>query len=411
MGKSRLLKGLRVLDLTDEKGYFCGEILADLGAEVIKIERPGGDPGRRRPPFLSNHPDPQLSLHWFAFNAGKKAITLDLERERGRGCFKRMVEGADFVIESYAPGCMESLGLGYAELEKINPGIICVSITLYGHKGPYRGHRGSDISIMGMSGLMSLVGYRDKAPVRLCLDQSYCLGGTQGAIGALLALYHRNFSGLGQHVDVSIYECAVLANYREPLMWDWEKRIAVREGDRLFRGKGTTRQVWECKDGYVTWTLIDNPRVLRALVECMDKEDMAGSLKTRDWDKTNIAAGLSTQEIKSIEEEIAPFFLKHSKQDLEKLSAEKNLGLAGVHDIDEIIGWEHLVRRGFWHREYAYGDNVAIKAPAFPFLSGGEASEDRMQVPGIGEHNNLVYSSELGMREEDLMELKKENII
>ncbi|MEE8419571.1 MAG: CoA transferase, partial [Dehalococcoidales bacterium] len=133
-----MLSPYRVLDLTDEKGLLCGKILGDLGADVIKIERPGGDPARRLGPFYKNEPDPEKSLFWFALNTSKRGITLDIETAGGQEIFKQLVKGADFVIESFSPGYLDKLGLGYPALEKINPGLILVSITPFGQTGPYR---------------------------------------------------------------------------------------------------------------------------------------------------------------------------------------------------------------------------------------------------------------------------------
>ncbi len=282
-----MLSGLRALDLTDEKGFFCGKILADLGADVIKIEKPGGDPARYLESFFGDKADPEKSLYWCAYNSSKRSITLDIELEEGAQCLGRLVKQADFLLESFPPYHMNRLGLGYEELSTINPSIIFASISPFGQAGPYRDFKASDITFMAMSGLMKITGYMDRPPLRLGLDQSYCLAGTQAAIGALFALYDCHRTGQGQHVDVSIYECLALANYWEPPRWEFEQRLVDRLGDRFSRGKGSTRQVWRCKDGYVTWTMMGG-RVeiqrLKVIIERMDHEGMAGYLKTMDMD-------------------------------------------------------------------------------------------------------------------------------
>ena len=133
-----MLGPYRVLDMADEKGLLCGKLLGDLGADVVKIEKPGGDPARKLEPFYHDEPDPEKSLFWFALNTSKRGITLDIETADGRGIFKKLVKSADFVIETFPPGYLDGLGLGYPELEKINPGIIMVSITPFGQAGPYK---------------------------------------------------------------------------------------------------------------------------------------------------------------------------------------------------------------------------------------------------------------------------------
>ena len=405
-----MLSGLRALDLTDEIGSYCGKILADLGVEVIKIEFPGGDPARRIGPFWGNTPHPEKSLYWFALNSGKKGITLNIELDEGKSCLMKLAERSDFIIESSIPETLENLGISYEQLQEINPKLILTSITPYGRKGPYKTYQGSDISFMAMSGLMSIIGYEDRAPLRLGLDQSYLLAGTQAAIGSLFALYQRHFSGQGQEIDVSLYECTVLANYREPLMWEWEKRVAGRTGDRLFRGKGTTKQVWVCKDGYVTWNLIDNPRMLKSLVDCMDEEGKAGNLTSIDWDHLLIA-DLSTEDIKAIEEPIASFFKGHKKNDLERLSKERNLTLSVIYELEDVMKAEQLIQRNFWC-DLEYPElGTAIKVPGSLFHSEEAPSMVRSKAPRIGEHNHEIYMDELGFTHKEVSELMEAQVI
>lgn len=150
-----MLSPYRVLDLTDEKGLLCGKLLGDLGADVIKIEPPGGDTSRNVGPFYKDIPDPERSLFWFAFNTSKRGITLDIETADGQDVFKRLVTSADFVIESFPPGHMDRLGLGYPALNEINPGVIMVSISPFGQTGPYKDYKSPDIVACAMGGQMS----------------------------------------------------------------------------------------------------------------------------------------------------------------------------------------------------------------------------------------------------------------
>ena len=130
--KESMLGPYRVLDLSDEKGLLCGKILGDLGADVLKVEKPSGDSARKLGPFYHDEPDPEKSLFWFALNTSKRGVTLDIDTADGREIFKKLVKKADFVIETFKPGYLESLGLGYKDLEKINPAVILVSITPFG---------------------------------------------------------------------------------------------------------------------------------------------------------------------------------------------------------------------------------------------------------------------------------------
>ena len=159
-----LLGSHRVLDLTDEKGWFCGKILGDLGADVIKVEKPGGDPARNTGPFYHDIIEPEKSLYWMALNTNKKGITLDIETPDGREIFKKLLKTADVVIESFAPGYMDKLGLGYSELSKINPGIILTSVSGFGQEGPYRDYKAPDIVVRALGGLIYTVGEADRPP-------------------------------------------------------------------------------------------------------------------------------------------------------------------------------------------------------------------------------------------------------
>ena len=158
------MSGWRALDLTDEKGFLCGKILADLGVDVIKVEKPGGEPARNIPPYYHDIKDPEKSLYWFSYNCNKRSITLNLKTDEGKDLFKRLVKNTDFLIESFPPGYMAELRLNFGELEKLNPRLIMTSITPFGQDGPYAKLRASDIVVQAMGTVLSLFGDPDRAP-------------------------------------------------------------------------------------------------------------------------------------------------------------------------------------------------------------------------------------------------------
>ena len=206
METEAVLSPYKVLDLTDEKGLFCGKILADLGAEVIKVEKPGGNSARNKGPFYHDIADPEKSLFWFALNAGKKSITLDIESIDGKELFKRLVMTTDFVLESFPPGYMKELGLDYSTLSRINPGIIMTSISPFGQTGPYSGFKGADIICSAMGGQIYITGEPDDTPIQIGVPQAYLHAGADATIGSLFALWHRERTGEGQLVDFSVQE-------------------------------------------------------------------------------------------------------------------------------------------------------------------------------------------------------------
>ncbi|MFC1991002.1 CaiB/BaiF CoA transferase family protein, partial [Chloroflexota bacterium] len=235
------LGSYRVLDLTDEKGWYCGKILGDLGADVIKIEKPGGDPGRNIGPFYHDISDPEKSLNWFAFNTSKRGITLDIETADGREFFRRLVNTADFIIESFPCGHMETLGLGYETLSEINPRIIMSSITPFGQSGPRQDYKSCDIVALAMSGMMYLTGDPDRPPLRIQSPQAYLMAGAQAAVGSLIAHYNRELIGEGQHVDVSIQESMITATTQAVPFWHLRNIIMKRSG--AFRAGLSTEAV------------------------------------------------------------------------------------------------------------------------------------------------------------------------
>src|SRR6266478_2481591 len=182
MPQMTALSPYRVLDLTNERGLLCGQILGDLGADVIKIEPPGGSSARRFGPFYHDKPDPQASLFWWAYNRNKRGITLDVTSPEGRAILLRLARDADFLIESEKPGFMESTGLGYPELRRANPAMIYVSISAFGQKGPKALYQDCDLILLAAGGPMVLTGDQDRAPVYVSVPQAYSHGCAEAAV-------------------------------------------------------------------------------------------------------------------------------------------------------------------------------------------------------------------------------------
>jgi len=401
------------LDLCDEKGFLCGRVLAELGAEVIKVEPPGGDPSRRLAPFYRDIPDPEKSLYFAAYNVGKKSVTLNLDHPQGRELFKKLAATADFVVESFPPGYLSSLGLGYEELSRINPRLIMTSITPFGQSGPYRDLKASDLTLMGMGGIMSMTGEPERPPLRLALDQSYYLAGAHAAIGCLMALQHRHRTGRGQAVDVSIYECLVRLNYRDPVLWEHARTLNPRRGSRLARGKVANRIIWKCRDGYVTWALlggIHGAMENRALVQWMESEGMdIGKLRDIEWEKVDMSR-LSQEELESWEEIVARFFLKHTREELERGGRQRRMTIVGIREVPEVLEHEQLISRGFWRRVEHPELGETITYPGHFFLSSEVPPPTLGRPPRIGEHNEEIYGG-LGLSPEEIHRLKEEGVI
>ena len=412
-----LLSPYRVLDLTDELGFLCGKILGDLGADVIKIERPRGDASRNIGPFYRDEVHPEKSLYWFAFNNNKKGITLNLENARGQEIFRRLAASADFVIESFVPGYLDKLNLNYADLSHTNPRLILTSITPFGQTGPYSKFRASDIEIMAMSGCMSLVGDPDKPPLRITFPQSYHWTGSYAAVGTLVAHLHRQRTGEGQQVDVSAQACLLWAFSHAHTFWDLNRQLEKRAGS-FMTGRSITgakmRVFWPCKDGYLNFIIYGGEagrKTNQALVEWMDSKGMAPEfLKKKDWKSFNIAA-VTQEEIDRMEEPIGRFFQGITKKGFfEEVIKREMLGYP-VATVEEIFADPQLEARSFWQsREHPELRTSLMYPGGFAKFSESPCKISR-RAPLIGEHNEEIYCAELGMKKKELENFKEKGII
>jgi benzylsuccinate CoA-transferase BbsE subunit len=405
----------RVLDLTDMEELLCGKLLGDLGADVIKIERPTGDTARSIGPFYHDEINPEKSLFWFAFNTSKRGITLNIETTDGQEIFKRLVKGADCVIESFPPGYMNRLGLGYEVLESINPGVVLVSISPFGQSGPYQDYKAPDIIAWAMGGEMYLSGDGDRPPVRVSYhSQAHTHAAVEAAAGAMAALYYRAISGEGQQVDVSVQECVAQVSHQFSTMpWDTNRVIQTRAGGSPLSNIRVTR-IWPCKDGYVIFSVSTGVHVKRnnlPLFEWMESEGMADDFLLKfDWDTFDFRT--TTQDIVDrLEEPIRKFFLLYNSAELMQLGVKHRVQVYPVSTTANIIENAQLASRGYWveleHPELA----TTIKYPgAFAKASEAPLSVTR-RAPLIGEHNQDIYIRELGFSQEELLILKQAKVI
>lgn len=408
------LEGLRVLDLAGEMGFLCGRILADLGADVIKVEPPTGDPGRRLPPFAEDRPEMERSLTWLATNVNKRGITCNLDTFSGRDLFRRLVEHADVVVESFAPGYLDERGLGYDELAKINPGLILTTVTPYGLEGPRSDMPGSDLEVWASSGSLWLAGDPDGSPVRSTLPQSPFWAGLGAGMGTLMAIVARDtLDGQGQHVDVSAQASAITAISHAPAFWDILREEQSRSGPFL-TGRSVTgakfRNIWPCKDGYVTFALYGGPagkHTSRQLVAWMDEKLPEGApavLKEMDWEQFDVNTILPDR-VRELETAIAPFVLTITKREFFEGVVKRNMLGYSVANVEDIAQDEQLEARGFWQSMETPWDG-AINFPGSFALFNGERPTIRRTAPRLGEHNVEVYGGELGLSTEDIVALK-----
>jgi benzylsuccinate CoA-transferase BbsE subunit len=410
-----MLSPYRVLDLTDDKGLLCGKILGDIGADVIKIERPGGDIARNIGPFYHDEPDPEKSLFWFSVNTSKRGITLNIDTTDGREILKRLIKTADFVIESFPPGYLDDLGLGYQEMEKLKPGIILVSITPFGQTGPYKDYKSSDIVAWAMSGEMSGWGDIDRPPVKISnTAQAYLNAAADGVIGALVSLYERGNSGEGQHIDVSIQESLSLVDgeNRNPF-WVYFETTRKRGDPEMPNASHSTTRLYPCKDGWVSWShggaSVLGPSL--PLVRWMQEEGMSTEFLDKfDWKRPDFIS-ISQEVMNKIEESTARFFLIKTKAELLEAAVNRGIMMYPVATTADMLEDAQLAARKFWvdveHPEL--GTTITYPG-AFGLCSETPPMISR-RAPLIGEHNLEIYQDELGISREKLTVLKQTGVI
>ncbi len=392
-----MLGPYRVLDLTDHRALICGQILADLGADVTVVEPPGGAAIRRIGPFYRGERDPDRSLQWWALNRNKRGITLDLTREEGRAEFVKLAGAADCVIESFQPGYLDGLGLGYEQLGASNPGLVMVSITPFGQSGPKAGWAGSDLTVMASSGVLLMTGDDDRPPVAVAVPQAYLHAGAEAAVGALIALTGRARDGLGQHVDVSAQTATMMATQATVLSAAWGDRPTKRMAGGVNFGGIPLRFVNPAQDGYVSVTFLFGSAVgpfSRRLIEVMFEEGIVDEA-TRDKDWLNYTTLLLTgqepiSELLRCLDAIARFTSRHTRAELFDLAMARGLLIVPVNTIADVAASPQLAARKFWTslEHPALGASVTYPGPFARF--GATPIAYRRPAPALGQHNDEV---------------------
>ena len=405
----------RVLDLTDEKGLIGGKLMGDLGADIIKIESPGGDPARKIGPFYHGDPHPEKSLYWMAFNLNKRGITLNLETSDGKSLFLQLVESSDFIIESFNPGYMESIGLGYEILNAVNPRIIVASITPFGQDGPYKDFKTSDLINVAMGGYSFTTGDPDRPPVRISFPISYSHAGAEAAAASVMAHYHRELTGEGQHIDVSIQECIVWTLMNTTTTWDLNQRDVTRGGSiNIHPVTGMEmRTVWACKDGDVSFIIAGGALggSTNALTKWMGDEKQASDwILSIDWPSLDIL-DIDEETYGKASKEIGDFILSKTANELYARAVSDRIILAPVSTAELILSSPQLeAREGFVEISHPELGGTLTYPNAFAKMSAWNPRISR-RSPLIGEHNNEIYIDELGLSQKDLITLRQSGSI
>jgi crotonobetainyl-CoA:carnitine CoA-transferase CaiB-like acyl-CoA transferase len=392
-----MLSRYRVLDLTDEGALICGQILGDLGADVILVEPSAGVQARRIGPFADDQPEVNRSLNFWALNRNKRGITLDLETSAGRESLLQLVKTSDILVESFAPGHLDRLGLGYAALAQTNPGLVMVSITPFGQHGPKAHWAATDLTVTAASGVLFMTGDEDRPPVHVSIPQAYLNAGAEAAVGALIALCARERDGLGQHVDVSAQTAMMMTTQSMVLAHGWKDHAPERIGGGLKIGHIRLRFVYPCKDGHVNITFFFGAAIgpaTRRLFDWIHEEGFCDDA-TRDKDWSAYGLHLMTgqepiEELARCTDCIERFTLSHTKAELAEDAYRRRVLLVPISNTRDLLHSEQLKARDYWTELEHPELRRRVTYPG-PFAKFSEAPiRYRRRAPLLDEHSREV---------------------
>ncbi len=404
--------GLRVLELSDEKGQWCGKLVADIGADVIKIEPPGGEAARTVGPFYQDAPHPDRSLSFWHYNTSKRGITLNLETDYGRQLFRRLAEKADVVLETFRPGYMASLGLGYEELRKDNPALIMCSLTPFGQSGPWKSYQSSDLLHLASSGQMAGCGYSeeevpDAPPIAPGGGQAWHIGGQYAYIAIAAALVYRTATGLGQNIDVSIHDSCALTTENIVTQYIYRKEVVRRQTGRHASFTPSDLAQHMCADGkYVNVAA-------QIVSELTPKQiEVLGA-----WiDELGIARDLLDEKIRNpdaiTDNELFLYLIGHlTRNQVYHGGQKRGFNIGAVWSPGEVMEDLHVEERRFW-TEVQYPElEKKFRHPGHGGIFSRSPWKISRRAPLIGEHNGEVLCGELGLSRAELAVLAEGSVI
>ena len=382
-------------------------MLADLGAQVIKIEPPGGDSGR------SACDDTNEGFYWLAYNAGKRNITLDLSNPEGQAILMSLAGKADIFIVSKLPSELSPLKADYASISQINPTIIYTSITPFGTTGPWADYKVTDLVAEAVAGSLFLTGDNDRPPLRISIPQAFLHAGAEATVATMMALYQKKNAGCGQFIDVSIQDSLLWSTFNSVYTWVSEKAIISRMGSDRMVGKHLRMpQIWPCKDGFISFTVLggnSGGKMMRNLGTWMEEEGLGDkAVSETDWAAFDFY-GLTTEMVARVVKPISLFFSTHTKQELFDQALKREVMLFPLADAQGILDDSHLAAKGFWQQiETSIGNFLYPRPPAR--INDDYAPYDQ-KVSGVGADNIDVYSEWLGMTAGEIEKLKREGVI
>jgi benzylsuccinate CoA-transferase BbsE subunit len=399
------LDGLRVIDLANERGVHCTKLLADSGADVIRIEAPGGDRLRSFGPFYKEEPHPDRSLYFWHYNTNKKSVTLDLASEQGRDVFLKLLDGADVLVESFDPGYMASLGLHYARLSERKPDLIMASMTPFGQDGPLALKPANDIVLCALGGMMNVNGDPDMPPLAAFGEQSWHMASSFAASSILAAVQYRRRSGKGQYIDVcaeaAVAGCTEHVNY----FYLYNNMVAVRQGSLHW---SLAFAIVRCLDGYSMISLAHNWEDHMAwMLSDGFGEELAGT-PARPTQIPDYATRKANAERRL--EVIARWAATKKVDDFAREGQERRLPFGKVLNVDEVFTNPQLRERGFFVEVEHPEIGETVTYPGAPFVMRGSPWSIRRRAPLVGEDTEAVLKR-AGVSSSEIEALRKAGVV
>ncbi|MEW9670095.1 CaiB/BaiF CoA transferase family protein [Ammoniphilus sp. 3BR4] len=392
------LEGMKVLDMTQVMaGPYCTMVLGDLGAEVIKIERiPGGDDTRRMGPFVNGE-----SACFMMINRNKKSVTLNLKEEAGKRIFMELAQKADVIIENYRPGVVKSLGIDYEAVSAVNPGIIYCSISGYGQTGPYSHKGGFDIMAQGMSGLMSMTGEPGGRPVKAGIAMNDISAGVTALYSVLAAYIHKQKTGEGQFVDVSLVESGLAWSVWESAAYFGEGTVPQKTGSR--HRVSAPYQAYRSRDGYVLVGGANQRNWEKFCMNVVEKPEWIEDPRFRE-PKDRI------RHVDELEACIEEVLIKETTQYWVDLLEKAGVAGGPINTYDQALADPHILARGMV-QEFEHPIAGRMKTLGIPAKMSRTPGQIRKPAPLLGQNTDEILSLELGLSEEEIRQLREAKII
>jgi crotonobetainyl-CoA:carnitine CoA-transferase CaiB-like acyl-CoA transferase len=410
------LAGLRVLELADEKGQFCGKLMADLGADLIKIEPPGGQNTRSVGPFLDDLPHPERSLSFWHYNTSKRGITLNLETAASQQLFRRLAATADIILETHPPGYLPSLGLGYDDLSPQNPKLIMCSLTSFGQTGPWRDYQVCDLVHLAAGGQMASSGYdpgtvANPPPIAPGGGNAWHIGGHYAYIGMMAALYYRFVSGEGQYIDASIHEaCALTTEGAIAIYLSTGQVVQRHTGRHAAPDMSPAIQFPTGDGGWLNTTRSGTnltPARLKLLADWFGQTGMAEDLGEERYQDPDVIA----EENDHIVQVMKNFFNNSTLEDAFHGGQQRDFPWGAIRSMDEIVGDDHLTDRGFFTQVEHPELGRSFTYPGGAAIYNGSPWRITRRAPLIGEHNAEILQGELGLTTGEMLLLAEGGVI